>query len=49
MAYTYLTPSWVIGWEVALGRPAPPGLVAVGVALTAVALLILLRDDEKAR
>lgn len=49
MAYTYLTPSWVIGWEIALGRPAPPGLVAVGVGLTAVALLILLRDDEKAR
>ena len=49
MAYTYLTPSWVIGWEVALGRPAPPGLVAVGVALTALALLILLRDDERAR
>lgn len=45
MAYTYLTPSWVIVWEVALGHGAPPAVVFVGVALTAVALLLLLRED----
>lgn len=45
MAYTYLTPSWVILWQVALGHGTPPALVAVGVALTALALVILLRDD----
>ncbi|MDA7423609.1 DMT family transporter [Thalassococcus lentus] len=44
MAYTYLTPSWVILWEIALGRGAPPALVLPGVALTALALLMLLRD-----
>ena len=49
MAYTYLTPSWVILWEVMLGNGLPPGLVAVGVGLTIVALLMLLRDDERRR
>lgn len=46
MAYTYLTPSWVIVWEVALGNPVPPLLVLGGVMLTVVALLLLLRDEE---
>lgn len=45
MAYTYLTPSWVILWEIALGHGAPPGLVTVGVAMTALALLLLLKDE----
>lgn len=47
MAYTYLTPSWVILWEIALGRGAPPALVLGGVALTVVALFMLLRDDSR--
>lgn len=42
MAYTYLTPSWVIVWEIALGHGAPTGLVLGGVALTVVALWMLL-------
>lgn len=46
MAYTYLTPSWVILWEVALGNGAPAGLVLGGVALTILALLLLLKDQE---
>lgn len=46
MAYTYLVPSWVIGWEAALGNLLPPVVVVAGVALTVVALLMLLRDDE---
>lgn len=45
MAYTYLTPSWVILWEIALGHEAPKGLILVGVALTILALLMLLRDE----
>ena len=46
MAYTYLTPSWVILWEIALGRPAPTALVLVGAGLTAVALLLLLKGED---
>ena len=44
-AYTYLTPSWVIVWGIALGSGTPPALVLLGVGLTIVALLLLLRDD----
>jgi len=44
MAYTYLTPSWVILWEVALGHGAPAALVLGGIGLTAVALWMLLKD-----
>lgn len=44
MAYTYLTPSWVILWEIALGQPVPAVLVLGGVALTIIALLMLLKD-----
>ena len=47
MAYTYLTPSWVILWEVAFGRPLPPGLVLIGVVLTVLALALLLKDDSQ--
>ena len=45
MAYTYLTPSWVIVWEIALGHDVPPLLVLGGVMITVVALLILLKDE----
>lgn len=44
MAYTYLAPSWVILWEIALHGSVPPGLVLAGVALTALALAMLLKD-----
>ncbi|MFG5383760.1 DMT family transporter [Yoonia sp. R2-816] len=44
MAYTYLTPSWVIVWDLALGGTAPPALVLAGLVLTVVALAMLLRD-----
>ena len=49
MAYTYLVPSWVILWEMALGRPAPPMAVLGGVALTVLALVLLLKDEEQPR
>ena len=48
MAYTYLTPSWVIVWEMALGQGAPRGMVLLGIAATVAALLILLKDEEGA-
>ena len=49
MAYTYLTPSWVVLWELALGHGAPGPLVFGGVALTGVALWLLLRDETAAQ
>jgi len=45
MAYTYLVPSWVLVWEVALGHGVPQALVLGGVALTIVALIMLLKDE----
>jgi drug/metabolite transporter (DMT)-like permease len=48
MAYTYLVPSWVILWELALGAQTPPILVSAGFAMTLVALGLLLRDDTPA-
>ena len=45
MAYTYLVPSWVILWELALGNGAPRGLIAFGIAITVGALLLLLREE----
>ena len=47
MAYTYLVPSWVIGWEIALGNGLPPVVTLVGIALTAVALWLLLKDETR--
>ncbi len=47
MAYTYLTPSWVVLWELALGQGAPPILILVGVGLTVVALGLLLKDQSR--
>ena len=46
MAYTYLTPSWVILWEIGLGNGAPSALVLGGVALTILALYLLLKNDS---
>ena len=46
MAYTYLTPSWVILWEIAMGHGAPNALVLVGIGMTVVALALLLEQDE---
>jgi len=46
MAYNYLTPVWVILWQVALGDGWPRVNILLGVAATVVALLILLKDEE---
>jgi len=48
MAYTYLTPSWVILWQIALAGEIPPPLVLFGVGLTVIALLMLLRGSRGA-
>ena len=44
MAYTYFTPSWVLIWELGLGQPMPPMAVLGGIALTFVALGLLLKE-----
>jgi drug/metabolite transporter (DMT)-like permease len=46
MAYTYLTPSWVILWEIALGNGVPPALIFGGIGLTVLALYLLLKHEE---
>ncbi len=45
MAYTYMTPSWVILWEFALGRNLPPVGIWGGVLMTVIALMLLLRNE----
>ena len=45
MAYTYLVPAWVAGWEVALGGALPSARLMPGVALTLIALALLLREE----
>lgn len=47
MAYTYLVPAWVILWEIALHGSWPRPLLLVGVALTALGLILLLKDEER--
>lgn len=49
MAYTYLVPSWVILWQIALGQPVPDPWVLIGVALTCVALALLLKNETQHR
>lgn len=44
MAYTYLTPAWVILWEGALGHGWPAAGVLAGVALVVTGLVLLLKD-----
>lgn len=46
MAYTYLTPAWVILWQVALGHGVPGAAVILGVLAVAGALLLLLKDEH---
>lgn len=47
MAYTYLVPTWVILWEIWLGNGVPTGLVIVGILLTVLALILLLKDEGR--
>lgn len=47
MAYTYLTPVWVILLEAVLGTGLPGAIVLPGVAMTLAALGLLLKGDER--
>lgn len=49
MAYTYLTPLWVILLEAALGKGLPGIIVLPGIAATLGALALLLKSDAPAR
>lgn len=46
MAYTYLTPSWVILWELVITGKVPPALMMVGVVATIAALMMLLKNED---
>jgi len=46
MAHTYLIPSWVIVWQLVLGRGAPLASEMVGAALTVIALGLLLKSQD---
>jgi hypothetical protein len=46
MAYTYIVPTWVIVWEAALGHSVPTIWVFGGIALTILALWLLLKHEE---
>jgi len=46
MAYTYLTPVWVICWLMVLGEGLPPMKLLVGVGVILVALALLLKDEH---
>ncbi len=46
MAYTYLTPAWVILWEVGFGGAMPSIPVLAGIMATCIALAMLLRKDR---
>ena len=47
MAYTYLVPSWVILWEIALGRGWAGPAILPGIALTVAAMGLLLTDGRR--
>lgn len=47
MAYTYLVPGWVLLWEVALGGALPAPGTLTGMALTLLALALLLKDETR--
>jgi hypothetical protein len=49
MAYSYLTPAWVILWEIGLGSLLPSAHVLLGIGATIIALLMLLRNDAQER
>ena len=47
MAYSYLTPAWVMLWELGFGSSLPPVPVLLGIMATVVALLMLLRNEAE--
>ncbi|MDO8884870.1 MAG: DMT family transporter [Pseudotabrizicola sp.] len=47
MSYTYLTPAWVILWELGLGHTAPTWATLAGMVLIGIALWLLLEDTPE--
>ena len=45
LAYTYLTPTWVLVWEFLLSHTIPPLWVLAGVFLTALSVVLLLKTS----
>ncbi|MBU2982146.1 DMT family transporter [Lentibacter algarum] len=45
MAHTYLIPSWVIFWQLVMGNGGPTAYDMIGVALTVLALVLLLKTQ----
>lgn len=45
MAHTYLIPSWVIVWQLAMGGGLPTSVELIGVGLTIIALVLLLKSQ----
>ena len=46
MAYSYLTPAWVMLWEIGLDSMLPPTPLLFGIGATIIALLMLLRKER---
>ena len=46
MAYTYLVPSWVIFWEFASGNSLPDIKILIGIAVTTISLIMLLKNED---
>jgi drug/metabolite transporter (DMT)-like permease len=46
MAYTYLVPSWVIFWEYARGNGLPDIKILIGIAITTLSLIMLLKNED---
>lgn len=46
MAYTYLTPGWVILWELGFGKGLPGPGILLGVGLTMGAVVLLLKHES---
>jgi drug/metabolite transporter (DMT)-like permease len=44
MAYTYLTPSWVVLWELGMTASVPPLAIMIGILATMLSVALLLRD-----
>ncbi|MGB4718710.1 MAG: EamA family transporter, partial [Planktomarina temperata] len=49
MAYTYLTPIWVLVWERLLDHENPPIWISGGIALSIISVVILLCTSLKSR
>jgi drug/metabolite transporter (DMT)-like permease len=47
MAYSYLTPGWVMLWDVGFGNALPPVPMLLGLVATVVALVMLLRNEDR--